>query len=396
MKSIEKINFKGSRVLIRVDFNVPLNSDLKIIDDGRIIAALPTIKKVMLDGGKVIILSHLGRPKNSFENCFSLKHLVPRLSALLNKAVIYSPDCIGKNVLETTYKMKNSDVLILENLRFYKEEKKGDYNFAKQLSKLGDFYINDAFGTSHRDHASTSIIARFFPKKKFAGYLLNSEISTLKNIVKKPKRPLTAIIGGAKISGKIDVITSLYDFVDNLIIGGGMAYTFIKAMGGDIGNSIFEKESLPIANTILEEVEKRTVNLILPVDSVNAVSIKNNATSNISNIKEIPKNYIGLDIGPKSILLFSNIISNSKTIIWNGPMGVFEYDAFSLGTKKVADAICLCTNNGGFSLVGGGDSVAAIKKFNLTKKISYLSTGGGAMLKYLEGGDLAGVNALDC
>ena len=394
MKNISDISLKGKKVLIRVDFNVPLDKHFNITDDSRIKAALPTIKKVIADGGKAIIMSHLGRPENGFEEKFSLKHTTKHLSNLLETEVGFSVDCIGGKTLTDISKMENGDVLVLENLRFYSQEKAGDNEFAKQLAKLGDVYVNDAFGTAHRAHASTSIIANYFPNNKYFGLLLSNEINSLETALKNPKRPFTAIIGGAKITGKIDVITSLFDKVDNLIIGGGMAYTFAKAMGGTIGNSLVEDDKVALAKILIADAKERGVQLLLPSDSVNADDFNNNATIQHSEITNIPEGFMGLDIGSDSINCFYEVILNSKTIIWNGPMGVFEMENFSNGTKKIAAAICKATKNGAFSLVGGGDSVAAVKQFGFADKVSYISTGGGAMLEYLEGKELPGVVAI--
>jgi phosphoglycerate kinase len=381
-------------VLVRVDFNVPLDKYYNITDDSRIVAALPTIKKIITDGGKAIIMSHLGRPKNGFEEKFSLKHTVQHLSRLLGQNVSFSDDCIGENTISDIAKMNNKDVLVLENLRFYSEEKKGDIGFANQLANLADVYVNDAFGTAHRAHASTAIIAQFFPNDKYFGYLLCSEIESLEKALENPERPFTAIIGGAKITGKIDVITSLFDKVDNLIIGGGMAYTFAKAMGGKIGKSLIEEEKVSLAKQLIEDAKKKGVRLLLPTDSINADNFNNEANTNISNILEINSDYMGLDIGKESIIHFSETIRNSQTIIWNGPMGVFEMEKFEKGTKEIGEAICFATENGAFSLVGGGDSIAAVKKFGFANRVSYISTGGGAMLNYLEGKQLPGVIAI--
>ena len=394
MKNISDISLKGKKVLIRVDFNVPLDKHFNITDDSRIKAALPTIKKVIADGGKAIIMSHLGRPENGFEEKFSLKHTTKHLSNLLETEVGFSVDCIGGKTLTDISKMENGDVLVLENLRFYSQEKAGDNEFAKQLAKLGDVYVNDAFGTAHRAHASTSIIANYFPNNKYFGLLLSNEINSLETALKNPKRPFTAIIGGAKITGKIDVITSLFDKVDNLIIGGGMAYTFAKAMGGNIGDSLVEDDKVALAKILIADAKERGVQLLLPSDSVNADDFNNNATIQHSEITNIPEGFMGLDIGSDSINCFYEVILNSKTIIWNGPMGVFEMENFSNGTKKIAAAICKATKNGAFSLVGGGDSVAAVKQFGFADKVSYISTGGGAMLEYLEGKELPGVVAI--
>ena len=394
MKNISDISLKGKKVLIRVDFNVPLDKHFNITDDSRIKAALPTIKKVIADGGKAIIMSHLGRPENGFEEKFSLKHTTKHLSNLLETEVGFSVDCIGEKTLTDISKMENGDVLVLENLRFYSQEKAGDNEFAKQLAKLGDVYVNDAFGTAHRAHASTSIIANYFPDNKYFGLLLNNEINSLETALKNPKRPFTAIIGGAKITGKIDVITSLFDKVDNLIIGGGMAYTFAKAMGGNIGNSLVEDDKVALAKSLITAAKAKGVQLLLPSDSVNAKEFNNNATIQHSKITNIPDGFMGLDIGSDSITHFSKVILNSKTIIWNGPMGLFEMDNFSNGTKQIGVAICKATQNGAFSLVGGGDSVAAVRQFGFAEKVSYISTGGGAMLEYLEGKQLPGVTAI--
>ena len=394
MKNINDICTKGKKVIIRVDFNVPLDNNFNVIDNSRIIAALPTIKKVVKDGGKAILISHLGRPKNGFDNSLSLKHIVNSLSILLKKNVSFCKDCIGDITTKVIENMDNGDILVLENLRFYKEETKGDLVFAKKLSKLADIYVNDAFGAAHRSHASTTIIANFFPKNKFFGLLLYKELENLKIALDNPKRPFTAIIGGAKVSGKIDVIQSLFNKVDNLIIGGGMAYTFAKAIGGNIGKSLVENDKLDLARKLIAESQEKGVNLILPIDSVNAKRFNNDAKIINSNISNINQEYMGLDIGTKSIEKFSEIILKSKTIVWNGPMGVIEMKNFQAGTKLVGDAVCRATKNGAFSLVGGGDSVSAVNQFNLNKDISYLSTGGGAMLEFLEGKKLPGVEAI--
>ena len=394
MKTIEQVSLKGKRVLIRVDFNLPLDESLTITDDSRMVASLPTIKKVVSDGGMAIIMSHLGRPKGVFEKRFSLKNIVPRLSSLLDTPVCFNNDCVGESVVDDVRKMKNGDILVLENLRFHNEEVGGDVVFAKRLASLGDIYVNDAFGVTHRAHASTAIVPRFFPRKKYFGFLLAKEVFSLKKALNHTKRPFTAIIGGAKISGKIDAITSLFNKVDNLIIGGGMAYTFAKALGGNIGKSLVENEKVLLAKNLINLAKKKNVVLLLPSDSLNARTLKGFAKTNTSNILSIKKDYMGLDIGKDSIAKFVTIIANSQTIIWNGPMGVFETEGFELGTKEIAKAICLATANGSFSLVGGGDSIAALKKFNLEKGVSYLSTGGGAMLEYLEGKKLPGIAAL--
>lgn len=395
MKEITEVRLAGMKTLIRVDFNVPLDKKYNIIDDTRIMAALPTIKHVISCGGSVILMSHLGRPNTGFEEKFSLKHIVPHLSKLLKKPVLFSPEIVGRKAIKNILKMKTGDVMLLENLRFHSEEKKGDIDFSKKLSELGDVYINDAFGTAHRAHSSTAVIAQFFPKNKCFGLLLSRELKALKKAFKKPKRPFTAIIGGAKITGKIDVINSLFKKVDNLIIGGGMAYTFVKALGGNVGMSLVEEEKLIVAQEIIKRAKKENVKLLLPKDSINASEFKNSAITNTTNINQIKKGFMGLDIGENSIIEFGEVIKRSKTIIWNGPMGVFEMSNFENGTKKIGEAVVLATQNGAFSLVGGGDSVSALKKFNLSEGVSYISTGGGALLEYLEGKDLPGIAAIE-
>ena len=393
MKNINEVSFIGKRVMVRVDFNVPLDENFNITDNSRISAALPTINKLISDGAKVILMSHLGRPKGEEEK-FSLKHIVNHLSELLNISVSFSENCIGEKTKREVKNLQNGEVLLLENLRFHPEEKKGDLKFSKQLSELADVYVNDAFGTAHRAHSSTAIITQFFPNNKYFGLLLKNEIDSLEKALRDPKKPFTAIIGGAKISGKIDVITSLLNKVDNLIIGGGMAYTFAKAMGGNIGNSLVENDKVDLAKSIIKKAKEVGVNLLLPTDSVNADDFNSNANITNSKITNVPNGFMGLDIGEESIQLFSDVIQNSKTIIWNGPMGVFEMSDFEKGTKMIGEAICKSTENGAFSLIGGGDSVSAIKKFKMEDKVSYISTGGGAMLEYLEGKELPGVMAI--
>lgn len=394
MEKLTAVSFKGKRVLIRIDFNVPLDANFKITDNSRILGAIPTIKMVIAGGGKVILISHLGRPKNGPENCFSLKHLVNHLSKVLEVDVAFANNCIGETAETAINNLEEGGVLLLENLRFHSEEKMGDTVFAKQLANLADIYINDAFGTAHRAHASTAVIAQFFPESKYFGLLLEKEISNLEVILENPQKPFTAIIGGAKITGKIDVIMALLDKVDNLIIGGGMAYTIAKAMGGNIGNSLVEEEKISLAKQLIELAKSKGVNLYLPSDSVNANKFDNNAETNTSEITNIPNGFMGLDIGQESIAKFSEIIEHSKTIIWNGPMGVFEMPNFEKGTREIANAICKVTEKGAYSLVGGGDSVAAIKQFGLADKVSYLSTGGGAMLAFLKGKPLPGIEAI--
>ena len=393
MKNLTEQNFKGKTVIVRVDFNVPLNKKFQITDDSRIAAALPTIKQLLGDNAKVILMSHLGRPKENEER-FSLKHLVSHLESSIGVKVSFSENCIGETAKDAVDKLNYGEVLLLENLRFHKEEKEGNVDFAKQLSELADVYVNDAFGTAHRAHSSTSVISQFFKENKYFGLLLKNEIDSLEQALTNTEKPFTAIIGGAKISGKIDVITSLLLKVDNLIIGGGMAYTFSKAMGGKIGNSLVENDKVDLAKNIIEKAKELGVNLLLPIDSVNADDFNNNANIITSEIINVPEGFMGLDIGDKSIQLFSETIQKSKTIIWNGPMGVFEMSNFENGTKKIGEAICKSTQGGAFSLIGGGDSVAAIKKFNMSEKVSYISTGGGAMLEYLEGKELPGVKSI--
>ena len=393
MKNIDTVSFSENRVLLRVDFNVPMDKNQNILEEERILAVLPTLRKLISDQAKIIIISHLGRPKGR-DLSLSLKPVVTRLSLLLNKNVLFSDDCISEKNNLIISSMSAGDVLLLENLRFYKEEKEGSIEFARKLAAYGDVFVNDAFGVSHRKHCSVYTIASFFPKNKYCGYLLNNEINFLEKAILNPKRPLTAIIGGAKISSKIGVIKSLINKVDNLIVGGGMAYTFAKSMGGSVGNSILEEEKINVALEIMQIAKRKNVNLLIPLDSVNAKEYKNNSESYISKISNIGADYMGLDVGPESIKLFKECIKESNSIIWNGPMGVFEMDSFSNGTKLIARAICEQTKKGAFSIVGGGDSVAAIKRFNLQKKVSYISTGGGAMLSYLEGEELPGIAAL--
>ena len=393
MQNIKTQSFKNKRVLLRVDFNVPLNDYQEITDISRIYAAIPTIERVIESGGIPIIISHLGRPKGK-DSSLSLRPVAKKLAQILNKNVIFLDDCVGEKV---KLKLSNStfgEIYLLENLRFYKEETVGDIVFAKELASLADVYINDAFGTSHRAHASTYGVAQFFKKDKYCGLLLEKEISSLNSVFKNPSRPVTAVIGGAKISSKIDVLISLLNSVDKLIIGGGMAYTFVAAKKGAVGKSIVEDNKIKAALEIIKKAKENNVDLILPIDSVNSTTFNDQSASSVSEINKIPANEMGLDIGPKSIDLFSKEILSSKTILWNGPMGVFEFSNFSEGTLSVGKSICESTEKGAFSLVGGGDSIAAIKKFNLTNGISYISTGGGAMLEYLEGKELPALKAL--
>jgi len=395
MKTIDQANFSGKKVLIRVDFNVPLDKDFNITDDNRITAALPTIKKILQDGGAVILMSHLGRPKDGPTDKYSLKHIIPHLSDLLGQQVEFANDCIGQEAIDKAKALQPGEVLLLENLRFYKEEEKGDVGFAKKLAALGNIYVNDAFGTAHRAHASTSVIAQFFPDAKYFGYLMASELENAEKVLNNPAKPFTAIMGGAKVSDKIQLIERLLDKVDNLIIGGGMTYTFFKAEGGQIGKSLVEEDKLDLAKSLVQKAKDKGVNLILPVDSVIADNFSNDANTEIAKNDHIKEGWMGLDIGPEAIEAFSKVIEGSKTILWNGPMGVFEMDKFEKGTKSVAEAIVKATENGAFSLIGGGDSAAAISKFNLTSHVSYVSTGGGALLEYMEGKELPGVKAIN-
>jgi phosphoglycerate kinase len=394
MQTIHNYNFSGKKALIRVDFNVPLNENFEITDDTRIKAALPTIKKVMEAGGSPVIMSHFGRPKNGPEDKFSMRHLVGHLSKLLGVEVKMAPDCVGEEVKKMAAALKPGEVLLLENLRFHKGEEKGDEEFAKQLAELGDCWINDAFGTAHRAHASTAVIAKFFPNDKMFGYLIESEVESLDKVVKNPKRPFTAIMGGAKVSTKITIIENLLSSVDNLILGGGMTYTFIKANGGKVGNSICEPDFLDTARNIEKLAKEKGVNLIIATDVVAADDFNENANTKILPANEIPEGWQGLDAGPESIAKFKEVIENSATILWNGPVGVFEMDKFAAGSKAVGEAIVKATQKGAFSLVGGGDSVACVNKFNLADGMSYISTAGGALLEYLEGRVLPGVAAV--
>ena len=395
MKTIDNYNFANKKALIRVDFNVPLNKDFEITDASRINAAIPTIKKILKDGGSVILMSHLGRPKQGPEEKFSLKHLIPYLSEQLNTEVKFADNCVGESAKKMSESLLPGEVLLLENLRFHKEETKGDEAFAEKLSELGDVYINDAFGTAHRAHASTAIIAKFFPNKKFFGYIMENELKNINQVIKNNKKPFTAILGGAKVSGKIEIIKNLLDKVDNMIIGGGMMFTFIKALGGEIGSSMFEEDLLDIAIETIEKANELGVNLLIPTDAVIADAFSNEAQILTSDSDNIPEGWMGLDIADESIKDFTEIIKSSKTILWNGPMGVFEMSNFENGTKAIAEAVADATNNGAFSLIGGGDSVAAINKYGLTKNVSYVSTGGGAMLEFIEGKELPGVKAIE-
>lgn len=395
MKTIDNYNFANKKAIVRVDFNVPLDkTTLEVTDNTRITAAIPTLKKILKDGGSAVLISHLGRPSGGYEDKYSLKHIVSAIEAALGQKVIFAGDCIGKAAFEITANAKPGDVILLENLRFYKQETSGDETFTQQLAKHGNVYVNDAFGTAHRAHASTTILAKFFPEDKMFGYLIAKEIESVDKVLNSNQKPLTAIVGGAKVSSKIIIINQLLDKVDYLIIGGGMAYTFIKAQGGKVGNSLVEDEHLTTALELIKKAKEKGVQLLLPVDTVIADSFSNDANIKTCNINEIPDGWLGLDISSDSVALFSKAILASKLILWNGPMGVFEMSNFQQGTVAIAEAIVEATQQGAFSLVGGGDSVAAINQFNLADKVSHVSTGGGAMLEYLEGITLPGIAAI--
>jgi phosphoglycerate kinase len=395
MKTINDFNFDGKKVLMRVDFNVPLNKEtLEVTDDTRIKAALPTISKILKDGGSVILMSHLGRPKNGPEDKFSLRHILSTVSSLLNAPVQFAEDCVGMEAQTLSEGLKSGQVLLLENVRFYAEEEKGDRAFAQKLSSLGDFYVNDAFGTAHRAHASTTICADFFPQNKAAGLLLFAEVANADKVMKEAQSPFTAIMGGAKVSDKIMIIENLLDRIDHLIIGGGMAYTFWKAQGGVIGNSLLEEDRINTCLDILIKAKEKNVVVHLPMDSTIADAFSNDAQKTNCESMGIPSGWMGLDIGIKAQADFKEVIMQSKTILWNGPMGVFEMDSFAAGTQTIAEAVAKATKAGAFSLIGGGDSAAAVNKFGYSDQVSYVSTGGGALLEYMEGKILPGVAAL--
>jgi phosphoglycerate kinase len=391
--ALSDLNIKGKRVLVRVDFNVPLDSKFNVQDDTRIRRALPTIKYLLNGGASVVLMSHLGRPKGKTPE-FSLKHIVGKLESLLGTDVKFASDCVGDDALEISSKLIPGEVALLENLRFHPEEKEGDEFFAGQLAENGDLYVNDAFGTAHRAHASTAIIARFFPEDKAFGLLLQGEIDALSVVMSDPQSPLLAIIGGAKVSSKLAILENLVDKVDRLMIGGGMAYTFILAQGGTVGNSLVEEDMVDRALAILEKAKAKGTEVFLPMDSVCADNFSADANAENHETKAIPEGWMGLDIGPNSSEQFAEVVRSSKTILWNGPMGVFEFEAFSNGTFTVAKALKEATDSGAYTLVGGGDSVAAINVANLAQKVSYVSTGGGAMLEYLEGKELPGISAM--
>lgn len=403
MQNIDSINFKNKRALVRVDFNVPFDKQFNITDDTRIKAALPTINKILKDGGSVVLMSHLGRPLKKLKEDgsidtekFSLKHVIGHLSDLLHKEIKFSADCVGQEAFAISNELKNGEILLLENTRFHKEEEKGDEAFAAQLAHHGDVYINDAFGSAHRAHASTTIVAKHFSKEnRAAGYLLAAEVANAEKVLNSSEKPFTAILGGAKVSDKILIIENLLNIADNIIIGGGMAYTFVKALDCNVGNSLVEEDMLELALHILKKAKEKGVKIILPEDSIIADKFDNNANIRVVENVNIPDTWMGLDIGHESISAFEEVIKNSKTILWNGPMGVFEMEKFQNGTKSIAVAVAHATQKGAFSLVGGGDSVAAVNKFGLADQVSFVSTGGGALLEFFEGKTLPGVAALN-
>ena len=394
MKTVRDYDFTGKKALIRVDFNVPFDEHFNVSDDTRIRLSMPTIELILKKGGSVILMSHLGRPKKGPEAAFSLKHILPTLEKALGKKVKFADDCIGEQAKELSASLKPGEVLVLENLRFYKEEEAGDEAFAGKLAALGDCYVNDAFGTAHRAHASTTIVAKFFPKDKMFGLLLAGELESIDKALKTGKAPLTAIMGGSKVSSKISIIMQLLDKVDVLIIGGGMGYTFAKAQGGKVGTSKVEEDYLQTALDVIKKAKEKGVQLFLPVDCITADDFSNEAHTGLAPNDNIPDGWMGLDVGPETNKIFADAIENAGTILWNGPVGVFEMEKFEKGTISVADAIVKATAKGAFSLIGGGDSVAAINKYHLADKVSYISTGGGAMLEYLEGQVLPGVEAI--
>jgi phosphoglycerate kinase len=393
MKTLNDFNFNNKKAIIRVDFNVPLDENFKVTDATRIEAAKPTIDKILKDGGSVILMSHLGRPKGVEAN-YSLQHIVSKTEEILGQKVYFASDCIGETAESAAKNLQPGEILLLENLRFYAEEEKGDVEFSKKLAALGDIYVNDAFGTAHRAHASTTIIAQFFQGAKCFGYLLAKEIESIEKVLKNSEKPVVAILGGSKVSSKITVIENILDKVNHMIIGGGMTFTFVKALGGKIGDSICEDDKLDLAIEILKQAKAKGVQIHIPIDVVAADAFSNNANTQIVDVNHIPDGWQGLDAGPKSLAIFRRIILDSKTILWNGPLGVFEMDNFSKGTIALGEYIAESTANGAFSLVGGGDSVAAVKQFGLEPKMSYVSTGGGAMLEMLEGRTLPGIAAI--
>lgn len=394
MKTINDFNFNNKKAIIRVDFNVPLNDKFEVTDDNRIVAAKPTIEKITNDGGIAILMSHLGRPKNGPEDKFSLQHIVSKVEEVLGKKVTFVKDSVGEEVEKVVAAAQSGDVILLENLRFYQEEEKGDENFAEQLAKLGDIYVNDAFGTAHRAHASTTIVAKFFPNNKCFGFLLAKEIESIDKVLNSTDKPVTAVLGGSKVSSKITIIENILDKVDHMIIGGGMMFTFIKAQGGNIGSSLVEDDKLDLALEILQKAKEKNVQIHIPVDVVAADAFSNDANTQITAANNIPEGWQGLDVGPQTLEAFNKVIMDSKIILWNGPLGVFEMEKFAAGTITLGNFIADATEAGTFSLVGGGDSVAAVKQFGLEEKMSYVSTGGGAMLEMLEGKTLPGIAAI--
>jgi phosphoglycerate kinase len=415
MKTVDSYNFKGKRAVIRVDFNVPLNDKFQVTDDTRIKAAMPTVKKILNDGGSAILMSHLGRPKGGYEDKFSLKHVIPVLNKHLGRDVKFAEDCLGESAKKLSSELKAGEVLLLENLRFYKQEegkakteglseeeaklkktemKDKQKKMAQQLASYGDVWVNDAFGTAHRAHASTAVIAQFV-KEKVCGYLIHAEVENAKKVLDKPMRPFTAIMGGAKVSDKILVIEKMLDKVDNLIIGGGMSFTFTKAMGGKIGKSLVEEDKIELTKELLKKARDKGINLLLPVDAVIADAFNNDANREVVKSDNIKDGWMGLDIGPESVKKFAEVIEKSKTIMWNGPMGVFEFPNFAKGTVAIAESVVKATQHGGFSLIGGGDSASAINNLGYGDKVSFVSTGGGALLEYMEGKTLPGVAALE-
>lgn len=395
MKTINDFNFKDKKALVRVDFNVPQSADLKVTDNTRIQAVKPTIEKILNDGGSVILMTHLGRPKGKFSEQFSLKNIVPEIEEVLGKTVQFCKDCLGEDAENRTANLQPGEILLLENLRFYDQEEAGDKEFAEKLSKYADAYVNDAFGTAHREHASTAVIAQFFPSTKFFGLLMAKELEAIDKVLGSGEKPVTAILGGSKVSTKITIIENILPAVNNLIIGGGMAFTFIKALGGNIGNSLLEEDKMNLALEILEKAKALNVKVYLPIDTVVADEFNNDADRKEVDIYDIPDGWMGMDAGPKTRDLFHDVLMNSRTILWNGPIGVFEMPNFSEGTVALGDSIAESTKLGTFSLVGGGDSVAFVKQFDYADKVSYVSTGGGAMLESLEGLELPGVKAIN-
>lgn len=403
MKTVDSISFAGKRALVRVDFNVPLDKQtLAVTDDARIRAAVPTIQKILNDGGSCILMSHLGRPLKKLKEDgsldiekFTLRHTLSTIERLLGTEVQFASDCIGTEAAEKAAALQAGQILVLENVRFYKEEEKGDAEFAAKLAAYGDVYVNDAFGTAHRAHATTAVIARYFPTAKCFGYVMANEIANAEKVMKHPERPFTAIVGGAKVSDKILILENLIQSVDNIVVGGGMAYTFLKSMGYEIGSSLCEEDRLDLCRQIMKTAADKGVQLLLPVDSVIADAFSNEANSNVCNNTSIPSGWMGLDIGPLAITDYANVVRASKTILWNGPMGVFEMSKYEAGTKAIADAVAEATRNGAFSLIGGGDSAAAVAKFGYESQVSYVSTGGGALLEYFEGKVLPGIAAIN-